>query len=139
LNESDPTHPANIARLKATKAEEASPVVELRQPAEPQNWTRVIAQVSPPDERSTGIVCEGKFAIIDGEIHVRDLRDKHLGTAPYNPANDAKAIARRLLREKTADKWGFYAPINYPHEVNSLTKCEFTWLPKVHMPSGGRP
>jgi hypothetical protein len=114
-NEADPTHPANVARLnKATKAEPA-PVVELRQPAQPLDWKRITIQISPPDERSTGVVAEGRFCIQDGEVCVEDLWGKLLGSAPFGPGDDPAIIARKLLRQKTGEKWGaFYAPIQTP-------------------------
>ena len=36
-----------------------------------------------------------------------------IGRAAYNPGDDPKVIARRLLREKRSGASGFYGPINY--------------------------
>jgi hypothetical protein len=85
-------------------------------PSEPADWTRITVTLSPPDERSTGVVAEGKFAILNGEVHVHALWGKPLGSISFAPGDDTKAIARRLLRDKTAKKWaGFYAPIRRVH------------------------
>ena len=43
-------------------------------PAEPAplEWTKVQTQVSPPDERSCGIIIEGARAVAGNQLHVRD-------------------------------------------------------------------
>jgi hypothetical protein len=78
-------------------------------------WKRIVTQLSPPDERSTGAIAEGWFCVRDGEVYLEDAWRNYLGTAPYKPGDDAKAIAQRLLRQKTGEKWSaFYNPIQPP-------------------------
>jgi len=38
----------------------------------PLEWTKVQTQVSPPDERSCGIIIEGARAVAGNQLHVRD-------------------------------------------------------------------
>ena len=43
----------------------------------PLEWTKVQTQVSPPDERSCGIIIEGARAADGSQLHVRDTRANH--------------------------------------------------------------
>jgi hypothetical protein len=48
-----------------------------------------------------------------------------IGRAAYDPGDDPKVIARRLLREKRSGPSGFYGPISYrcverPHSLRRL-------------------
>jgi hypothetical protein len=97
----------------ATTTTAPQPVAhEPKAPEPPPMWKRITTQISPPDERSTGVVAEGKFAIIDGQVHVHDPWGNPLGSIAVKPTDDPAPIARKLLRDKTAQKWSaFYAPI----------------------------
>jgi hypothetical protein len=79
----------------------------------PLEWTKVQTQVSPPDERSCGIIIEGARAADGSQLHVRDHEGKSWTVAP-RPGDDPDVLARKLLREKFGKHHAFSAPIHYP-------------------------
>jgi len=76
---------------------------------------RIVATISPRDERDLGVVFEGSYKIQFGQVHVYGVDGKSLGALPIGPDDNAELVARRLLREKlgggAAD---FYGRIPYP-------------------------
>jgi hypothetical protein len=69
-----------------------------REPA-PLEWKPIETQVSPPDERSCGIVVEGAHAVCGDQLHVRDHEGKSWRVA-LKPGDNPDILARKLLREK---------------------------------------
>jgi hypothetical protein len=51
-------------------------------------------QVSPPDERSCGIVIEGAYAVCGDQLHVRDHEDRSW-TIALKPGDNAEVLARK--------------------------------------------
>ena len=76
---------------------------------------RIVATISPRDERDLGVVFEGSYKVQFGQVYVYSADGKSLGSLPVGPDDNVELVARRLLREKlgggAAD---FYGRIPYP-------------------------
>jgi hypothetical protein len=67
-----------------------------------------------PPENSPGAIIEGQYRIAGGLLEVKDTQGHALGSVPIADGDDAKAAARKLLRDKSEKHSEFYAPIPYP-------------------------
>jgi hypothetical protein len=78
-------------------------------------WTRIQTQVTAPSEGGLGgVIAEGWYAIVDGELRIEDWRGR-MFARPIAPGEDAAMLARKVLREKWASHdGGFNDPIRYP-------------------------
>jgi hypothetical protein len=89
-----------------------APVQSSAEPAEPLVAHRIQVQVAPPTEDSPGAVIEGSYTLAgDGVLRVYDADRNLLGTE-HLAGDDARAVARRVLREKKSPGQ-FWNPINY--------------------------
>jgi hypothetical protein len=89
------------------------PPVEAKAPPKPGP---VQTQVRAPsqDDKDPGEVVSGWYDIQGGQVVVWERSGgAPIGRAAYNPGDDPKVIARRLLREKRNGPSGFYGPISY--------------------------
>ena len=78
---------------------------------------RVRTQLERPSERNPGgTIAEGWYRVSGGVVYVEDLQGRPLGSHPLRPGEDAEAIARRILNQKSSGASQFYGPINYPLE-----------------------
>jgi len=89
------------------------PPAEAVKPPEPgpiQTQVRAPSQ----DGKDPGEVVSGWYDIQNGQVVVWERSGgAPIGRAAYNPGDDPKVIARRLLREKRSGSSGFYGPISY--------------------------
>jgi hypothetical protein len=77
-------------------------------------WTKFLATIaSPRDERDSGIVAEGRFAVHGKTLYVKDQQGK-MFSQDIKPGDNAEHAARRLLKEKHGQHGEFYSPIHYP-------------------------
>src|SRR5262249_32017207 len=75
---------------------------------------KITATIAPiRDERDFGTVIFGSYKVEGGQVHVADQDGRALGSLPVGPDDDVEAVARRLLREKTAANSDFFGRINY--------------------------
>ena len=74
---------------------------------------KIMATIAPRDERDCGVVFFGSYKVEGGQVHVADQDGRSLGSLPVGPDDDVEAVARRLLREKTAVNSDFFGRINY--------------------------
>lgn len=65
----------------------------------PQEWKPIWVQVKAPDPATgfPGIIAEGRYIVLDGELYVETQGKRHI--RPLMPGDDPAAAARRLLRE----------------------------------------
>jgi hypothetical protein len=112
MSDKDPAHSVHAdRRAAAIEAETKPPPAPV---AEPElEWKRVQTQVSPPDERSCGVIIEGSCAVRGSQLHVRDHSGREW-TVPLAPSDNPEIRARKLLREKFGKHHAFNAPIHYP-------------------------
>jgi hypothetical protein len=74
---------------------------------------RIWVQVAPPTETDPGAVIEGSYTLTEGGVlRVYDADRNLLGTERLQPGADARAAARRVLREKKG-RDPFWNPIPY--------------------------
>jgi hypothetical protein len=101
----EPPAPSVLSR-RTTSDRPVSEPRDQGQPAaqkqiEPAEIHRIWAQTEQPSDRNPGgSVIEGQYRIVDGMVRVADMEGKLLGVAPIGPGDDAKGIARRILRDK---------------------------------------
>jgi hypothetical protein len=89
------------------------PPVEAVRPPEPGPITTQLRGPSD-DGKDPGEIVSGWYDIQGGQVVVWDRSGGvPIGRAAYSPGDDAKAIARRLLREKRGGASSFYGPISY--------------------------
>src|SRR5262249_7585462 len=90
------------------------PPAQAVKPPEPG---QVHTQVRAPsaDGKDPGEVVSGWYDIQNGQVVVWERSGgAPIGRAAYHPGDDAKVIARRLLREKkSGSSSNFYGPISY--------------------------
>jgi hypothetical protein len=79
---------------KSTIAESTSAVATTRDEGEPANrpaWVKIWTQVTAPSEGCPGgIITEGQYAVVDGEVRVEDLQGKQVGTQVLRPGDDPR-------------------------------------------------
>jgi hypothetical protein len=99
MSEKDPAHSVHTdRRAAAIEAETKPPPAPV---AEPElEWKKVQTQVSPPDERSCGVIIEGSCAVRASQLHVRDHEGREW-TVPLAPDDNPeirapKAVAREI-------------------------------------------
>ena len=97
------------ALLAARRPPPSTPAPRPVESSPPEGPYHVHAQVRGPDERGdAGEIAEGRFTICDGVVRVEDAEGHPLGSEVLRPGDDAKSVARKILREKKApnDFWG---------------------------------
>ena len=118
----DDLRPDYTSHLKKTYAKppppRPKPPAEAVKPPEPgpiQTQVRAPSQ----DGKDPGEVISGWYDIQVGQNGQQQIvvwersGGAPVGRAAYNPGDDPKVIARRLLREKKRGSSGFYGPISY--------------------------
>jgi len=118
----DDLKPDYTSHLKKTYAKppppRPKPPAEAVKPPEPgpiQTQVRAPSQ----DGKDPGEVISGWYDIQVGQNGQQQIvvwersGGAPVGRAAYNPGDDPKVIARRLLREKKRGSSGFYGPISY--------------------------
>ena len=98
-------------RYSKPDAAPARPVAAVPDMTEAKKITATIAPIR--DERDFGTVIFGSYKVEGGQVHVADQDGRSLGSLPVGPDDDVEAVARRLLREKTAANSDFFGRINY--------------------------
>jgi len=61
-----------------------------------------------------GEVASGFFLVRDGVLFVEDMHGRLLGRQALQPSDNAEAIARRILRDKSGGGNDFYKRLQYP-------------------------
>ena len=87
------------------------------QPETENIWTRIWTETAAPSERNAvGTTREGQYRVEGNTVHVEDAHGEQLGSRTLQPGDDAKTIARRILREAGSanEHSRFYRPIDYP-------------------------
>jgi hypothetical protein len=82
--------------------EELAPVIE----------TYIAVQVGRCQEDDPGQIAEGWFSVDNGQVIVTNSTGKFVGSQTLLKGEDAKAVAKRLLREKTPEE--FNRRLDYP-------------------------
>ena len=101
------------ARWHEVASSAPPPPAEAVKPPEPGP---IQTQVRAPSEdgKDAGEVISGWYDIQNGQVVVWERSGgAPIGRAAYNPGDDPKVIARRLLREKRGGSSCFYGPISY--------------------------
>jgi hypothetical protein len=78
--------------------------------APPTTPTRIWVQTKAATGDDPGVIAEGKYTVADGVLCLTDLEGKPIGSVALRPDQDPAAVARQLLRAKTA-LTGFWAPL----------------------------
>ena len=68
------------------------------------------------DDDDAGEIAEGWFSIDDGVLTVTDANGKYVGSRPLLKGEDARVVAKQLLREKKQpESENFNRPLSYPN------------------------
>jgi hypothetical protein len=112
-NTADPAYRPPTPTPTVPAPEPAPAPVAEREPA--PEWRAIKTQVTAPSEGGLGgVIAEGWYAIVDGELRIEDWRGR-MFARPIAPGEDAAMLARKVLREKWASHdGGFNDPIRYP-------------------------
>ena len=72
---------------------------------------------SPPchDDDDPGEIAEGWFSIDGKVLTVTDANGRHVGSRAMLEGEDARVVAKRLLRGKKAPEEEFNRPLSYPN------------------------
>ena len=114
-----PEQPARFATFDKCEPPTANqPKSPAPRPAAQSDATetrRIVATISPRDERDPGIIFEGSYKVQFGQVYVYSADGKSLGSLPVAAGDDVELIARRLLRDKLGGgSSDFYGAIAYP-------------------------
>ena len=82
------------------------------EPPAPLIETYVQVQVRQCQDDDDGQIAEGWFSVDDGQVIVTNSTGKFVGSQTLLKGEDAKAVAKRLLREKTPEE--FNRRLDYP-------------------------
>jgi len=76
---------------------------------------RIQTQTEQPTQANPGgSIMEGWFMVRDGVLHVEDMHGRLLARQALQPGENAEAIAKRILRDKSGGGNDFYRPLRYP-------------------------
>jgi hypothetical protein len=67
------------------------------------------------DDDDPGEICEGYFSIEGKVVTVTDAKGRYVGSRALLKGEDARVVAKRLLREKTPEAESFNRRLNYPN------------------------
>jgi hypothetical protein len=90
-------------------------------PADDLEWHGIVVQMTGPTNGSLGSVREGTFAVSTRDairvLYVRNDAGSHIDTRLLHEGEDAKTIAKSLLRDHYMKRHNsFYDPISYPEK-----------------------
>jgi hypothetical protein len=113
-----PTPPGALPGAPGGKTPNAQLEGDDVPPSEPRSapeWQPIWTQVRSPSERNPeGVIEQGQFLVVDGELRVRNSQGKEY-IESLKPGEDHAAAARRKLREVYAKTHtAFCDPIIYP-------------------------
>jgi hypothetical protein len=67
------------------------------------------------DDDDAGEIAEGWFSIDAGQVTVTDANGKYVGSRAMLEGEDARVVAKQLLRGKKAPEEEFNRPLSYPN------------------------
>jgi hypothetical protein len=67
------------------------------------------------DDDDPGEVVEGYFSVDGSTVTVTDAHGRHVGSRAMLEGENARVVAKRLLREKTPEAESFNRPLSYPN------------------------
>ena len=107
--------PTDAARRRRTHRTRSS----RRRPGKPQPpliETYICVQIRQcQDDDDPGEIAEGWFSIDGKVLTVTDANGRHVGSRAMLEGEDARVVAKRLLREKTPEAESFNRPLSYPN------------------------
>jgi hypothetical protein len=112
--------PEDVAIRPATTAARSpvppDEVEEEAQPEPPLIETYICVQIRQcQDDDDPGEICEGWFSVDAGQVTVTDAHGRHVGSRAMLEGEDARVVAKLLLREKKAPEEEFNRPLSYPN------------------------
>ena len=103
----------------ASRRHDVDAVLESRDnsdPPPPLVETPICVQVGRcRDDDDPGTVAEGFFSVTGSTVTVTDANGRHVGSRAMLEGEDARVVAKRLLREKTPEAESFNRPLSYPN------------------------
>ena len=86
------------------------------EPQPPVIETYICVQIRQCDDYDDpGEIAEGWFSIEDGAVTVTDANGKYVGSRALLKGEDARVVAKQLLRAKTPEAENFNRPLSYPN------------------------
>ena len=67
------------------------------------------------DDDDPGEIAEGWFSIDDKVLTVTDANGRHVGSRTMLEGENARVVAKQLLREKAREAESFSRPLSYPN------------------------
>ena len=113
----EPWKPAPRPVLPSPVAAPSAPDEEVREePQRPVIETYVQVQVRAcRDDDDAGEIAEGWFSIDGKVLTVTDAKGKYVGSRAMLEGEDARVVAKQLLRGKKAPEEEFNRPLSYPN------------------------
>jgi hypothetical protein len=66
------------------------------------------------DDNDAGQIAEAWYSIEGKTVTVTDVKGRHIGSRTMQEGEDARMVAKRLLREKAPEDESFNRPLSYP-------------------------
>jgi hypothetical protein len=113
-----PPLPSPVARATAGKQNESAlSFSEDVSPQPPVIESYICVQTRQcRDDDDAGEICEGWFSVDDaGQVMVTNKAGKYVGSRAMLEGEDARVVAKQLLREKTPEAGDFNRRLDYPN------------------------
>ena len=111
-----PTAPPFLPRSSSHTPEANEEEAVREEPQPPIIETHISVQTRAcHDDDDPGEIAEGWFSIDGKVLTVTDANGRHVGSRAMLEGEDARVVAKRLLREKTPEAESFNRPLSYPN------------------------
>jgi hypothetical protein len=112
----EPWKPTAPPFLPGPKRDEVVEEEEVQTDPEPVIQTYVCVQTRRcHDDDDVGEVTEGYFSVDDDRVTVTDTKGRYIGSRALLKGEDARVVAKQLLRAKTPESESFNRRLDYPN------------------------
>jgi hypothetical protein len=110
-----PFLPTRVSTVSSETVDLRDEVVKAEEAPPPIIETYIAVQVGRCQEDDPGQIAEGWFSVDNGQVIVTNATGKFVGSHTLLKGEDARVVAKRLLREKTPEGEEFNRRLSYPN------------------------